>query len=101
MGNKIAKFVLGIVFLVVFNVLFFVFCGTDNTTSVWISYGFIHVAYLFLLITPLFNKGNKGLAVQSMTLYSVSVYYFLVELVAGIIFMSVQQESCVWAFSGR
>ena len=44
---------LDLVFLIVFNVVFFVAGGTDHPASVWISYGFIHFSYIMLLITPI------------------------------------------------
>lgn len=99
MGNKITKVILWVIFLLVFNVLFFVLCGTDNSSSVWTSYGFINVAYLFLFITPLFNKGNNGLAVLSTTLYAVSSLYFIIELLVGIILIVFQPVAVEWIFS--
>ena len=98
MGSKIAKIVLGIIFLAVFNVLFFIIRGTENPSSVWISYGFIQAAYFFLLITPLFNKGNRRLTVLSMDLYSISASYFIVELIVGLVFMNTEQtDGDTWA----
>lgn len=99
MGNSIIKFILGALFLVVFNILFFMLCGTDNVTSTWISYGFIHISYLFLLITPFLGKKEKNLAVLNMNLYSISIAYFLTELVTGLIFIFIQPESYGWALS--
>lgn len=93
MGNKLAKFALEILFLAVFNTLFFVICGTENTTSTWVSYAFIHLAYLFILITPYFNRGTKGLSILGTTLYSISICYFLLELIAGISLIFLQLDS--------
>ena len=98
MGTTIIKGILGSLFLIFFNLLFFILCGTDNNSSTWISYGFIHVAYLFVLITPLFNKENKGKAVLSMTLYTISLFYFFIELLAGIVFICLEPEDTKWTW---
>lgn len=96
MKNKIARFTMEILFLAVFNTLFFVICGTENSTSIWISYGFIHLSYLCILITPYFKRGTKGLSILGTTLYSISFFYFFVELLTGILLMYFQLES-KWA----
>lgn len=46
-------------FLIAFNVLFFMFVDY-RTDSVWVSYGFIHFSYILMLLTPLF----EGVAAQ-------------------------------------
>lgn len=97
MKNKITKLILGSIFLLVFNFLFFLICGTENSISTWISYSFIQVAYLFLLVTPFFNRKNNELAILSMTLYSISVSYFLLELLVGVTFINVQLDGYMWA----
>lgn len=75
--------VLGLLFLILFNVLFFVLRGTDNSTVVWISYGFIHFAYLFVLATPLFTT-NTQREVLNYTLWSQAITYFILELLVGL-----------------
>lgn len=97
MENTIAKIVLKAIFLVVFNLFFFLFCGMENVASVWISYALIHVAYLFILLMPFFNRGNRGQTILSTTLYSVAIGYFLIELLIGTIFICVAPESITWA----
>jgi hypothetical protein len=86
--------ILDLIFLVIFNVLFFILGGVEHNVSVWMSYGFIHFAYLMLLLTPkLFRRGEKSSAVFGFSLYSVSAAYFLVEFVTGITFILVSLES--------
>lgn len=43
---------LDLVFLIAFNLIFFIVSGLTHTISVWISYTFIHISYVmvFLLI---------------------------------------------------
>jgi len=84
---------LDLIFLVIFNAVFFVAGGFAHNVSAWISYGFIHFAYLMLLITPVFICKGKSMAVFGFSLYSVSSVYFLVELVVGVVFILIDPES--------
>lgn len=84
---------LDLVFLIVFNTVFFVTGGTDHTTSVWISYAFIHFAYLMVLVTPFLIRRSSSAAVFGFSIYTISSVYFLVELVVGIVFIFLKQDS--------
>lgn len=84
---------LDLVFLIVFNVVFFVAGGTDHPASVWISYGFIHFAYLMLLVTPFLIRKSTNTAVLGFPLYSISSTYFIVAFVVGLIFIFTHPES--------
>lgn len=84
---------LDLVFLIVFNVVFFVAGGSDHPASVWISYGFIHFAYIILLITPFLIRKPINTAVLRLSLYSISLAYFVVAFVVGLIFIFTHPES--------
>jgi len=84
---------LDLVFLIVFNVVFFVAGGTDHPASVWISYGFIHFAYIMLLITPLLIRKSTNTAVLGFPLYSISSAYFIVAFIAGLVFIFIRSDS--------
>lgn len=96
MKTNILKVIVALVFLVLFNVLFFVLGGTKQSDVNWLSYGFIHAAYLMVLITPLFESKTNGMTVLSASLYLRAISYFFVELVIGLIFIAVQPETIVW-----
>lgn len=96
--TKLLWIVLDLIFLVIFNVIFFVAGGTEHNTSVWISYGFIHFAYLMLLLTPLLIRKGRSSAVFGFSLYSISGVYFLIEFVTGIVFIIVSPENIKVAF---
>lgn len=96
MKKNIFKVLVGLIFLIAFNVLFFLLGGTERTTTEWISYGFIHFAYLCILLTPLFCKNKKGRTVLNASLYLRALIYFVIELIAGITFIAVNPESIVW-----
>jgi len=87
MKKNILWMVLTLVFPLVFNAVFFLAGGTDRKTSVWISYGFIHFAYLMLLLTPVFIRSDKSSAVFGFVLYTTTAAYFLLELVVGTLFI--------------
>ena len=88
--------ILNLIFLIIFNTLFFVLSdknGVGYNASVWISYGFIHFAYLMLMLTPYLIRKGKSSAVFGFSIYSISATYFLVEFVTGIIFILAASES--------
>ena len=94
MNKKSALWILlDLIFLVVFNTVFFTAGGTDHTSSVWISYGFIHFAYLMVLVTPFLIRKSSSAAVFGFSLYSISSTYFLLEFVVGLIFIFLKSES--------
>ena len=82
-------------FLIVFNLLFFMLGNTGDTkTSVWISYGFIHFAYFIFLMTPLMtSKGNNAVADYRRPLYVVTSTYFLTTLLVGVTLILIAPET--------
>jgi len=55
-----------------------------RTDPVWVSYGFIHFAYILLLLTPLLVRRGSADYIYSRPLYAVTASYFLIELAAGV-----------------
>lgn len=84
---------LDLIFLIIFNAVFFVAGGVDHKVSVWISFSFINFAYLMLLITSVLIRKGKSEAVFGFSLYMVSSVYFLVELVVGVVFILINPDS--------
>lgn len=93
MNKSFLQVILGSIFLVVFNVLFFVIGGLEHNVSVWLSYGFIHFAYLMLLLTPGLVSKGKSAAVFGFSLYVISSAYFFIELIIGVIFILLAPDS--------
>lgn len=96
MKSTILRIIISLVFLILFNVCFFLLGGTEHNLSVWISYGFIHLAYLFVLLTPLMTRANRGEAILSGSLWLRTVTYFFLELTVGLVFIFIHPESIVW-----
>lgn len=67
------------VFLIAFNILFFV-NGSAYPTATWICYGFLHFSYLMILLIPAIEAKGKTAYLSALTTYSISLTYFLLEL---------------------
>lgn len=89
------KIALILVFLVAFNAMFFLLCDNKNM-GVWISYGFVHFAFLLLLLTPLLGTKGKGTFILNAAIYTQTISYFIWELIVGSIFVALQLESILW-----
>lgn len=85
--------ILDLIFLIVFNTVFFVMTGFQHPASVWISYGFIHFAYLMVIVTPFLIRKSSSAAVFGFSLYSISSTYFLVEFAVGLVFVILKSDS--------
>ena len=86
-----------LVFLIVFNIVFFVMGGAQHPASVWISYGFIHFAYIMLVITPFLIRKSSSAAVFGFSLYSISSAYFFAAFILGVIFIAAHPENYKWS----
>ncbi len=94
MSKKVLlRILLDLIFLVIFNIVFFVLGGTSHTASVWISYGFVHFAYLMVLATPFLIRKSSSASIFGFSLYSISSTYFLFEFVIGLILIFMNIES--------
>ena len=91
--KRVLWIIVDLVFIIVFNLAFYVVGGIIHEASVWISYSFIHFAYLMLIITPFLVKKSNNTAVLGFPLYSISTTYFLVEFIVGLIFIFVHPQS--------
>ena len=89
MKKKVLWAILDLIFLILFNIIFFVTLGTEHSFVVWFSYGFIHFAYLLLLLSTFMIKPGKESYVFGLSIFTVTGLYFIIELILGsIIIMS-------------
>ena len=91
--KSILYILLDLIFIAVFNTVFFVVGGTDHPSSVWISYGCIHFSYLMVLATPFLTRKSSSSAVFGFSIYSISAVYFFVEFFTGLVFIFVGSDS--------
>jgi len=91
--TKIFWYLLDSIFLIVFNLYFFLLKETDHVTSVWISYASIHFAYFMLLATPYFVRKGSTSADYGRPLFVITTSYFFLALIVGIVFIFISPES--------
>lgn len=84
---------LDLIFLLVFNISFFVISGVEHTLSVWLSYGFIHLSYLMVLLTPVLIRKSSSANLFRLSISAISATYFFVEFIAGLVFIIIESES--------
>jgi len=88
--------ILNSIFLIVFNVFFFTLISSPNKcNSAWIPYGFIHLAYIVFLVTPLFVRRGKYSADYGRPLFLISSLHFLAVLVIGCIFIGININTTI------
>ena len=75
---------IGLIFIAVFNILFFTISHGSHPASVWIAFGFIHLAWLLFVLSPVLTQGKYD-TVRTMPVYRITGVYFLIELVLGIV----------------
>jgi len=81
-------------FLIVFNLLFFMLGDIENfKTSVWICYGFIHFSYILLLFTPLFIRRSSSDYMYRRPPFVVTSIYFLTTLLVGVTLILIAPET--------
>lgn len=85
--TEILWVLLGSLFVGIFNVIFFLAGGTAHPVSVWVSYGFIHFAYLMLAASPFLAPRQAGTAVLRYPLVALSAGYFIAAFILGVIFI--------------
>ena len=82
------SFFIKLILLAVFNVSFFTITKAECTFSMWISYGFIHFAFLMFFLSPLFtrkSRNSRHVAIESIAL--VTAIYFVATLLVGLFFL--------------
>lgn len=92
--KKISFFIFALLFLVVFNAVFWT-VGAENKFSVWISYSFIHIAWLANVIVYLHETATV-IHDRSKTVYPVYIFsasYLAIELLTGIIFVLIAPDN--------
>ena len=90
--TKIFWHLLDLIFLIVFNLYFFLLKGVENPASVWISFASIHFAYLMLLITPFLVRKGSVSADYGRPLFVITTSYFFLALIVGVVFVVISPE---------
>lgn len=86
MRKDIPHIIVYLVFIIVFNVVFFLFKPEETHAGIWISYTFIHLAYIAVVITQVLDKKNKEVTLN-LSSYLISLIYFIIEFIIGVAFI--------------
>lgn len=88
MKIKILYVVLASIFIIIFNILFFILLGKTIDLADMISYGFITLSYILLVVSIYKAKSEKKENVSlGLSICTISVVYFLLELILGVSFL--------------
>lgn len=82
-----------LLFPIIFNILFFLLGGFPSKLSIWVSYLFIHFAYLLWITSPYITPKTKSRSLFGNTLSFVSAIHFVITLIIGMIFILNVPES--------
>lgn len=82
--KKLITILLESIFLIAFNVLFFMNTGFEHSTGTWICYGFLHFSYLMMIFTPFIESKEY---ISKTTSYTISSLYFVCEIVFAFIYL--------------
>ncbi len=93
--TKVFELILNLIFPVVFNLCLFLIGGTQHPLSVWISYGFIHGAYIMNLLTPSLTRKGKSAAIFGLSIAAISWVYFGIEFIVGAVCMLIAAKNYV------
>lgn len=72
--------------LVVFNILFFIWTGSERSSVDWIGYGFMTLSFIILVLTYIFPRKGRGEA-YSLVVPQVAVTYMLLTALLSVILM--------------
>jgi hypothetical protein len=85
------------IFPILFNIAFFAIGGVDRKASVWISWGFIHFAYVTLLLSPRFSQTGRSTAILGIPPIAISGLHFALAFFLGMIFILVSPNGYTMA----
>ncbi len=97
MKKTILWILLDLIFVLIFNTIFFTVGGADHPVSVWLSYGFMHFSYFMVILTPFLLRKSTVSNVLGLSIYSVSSFYFIIEFIVGIVFILIRPDSIIAA----
>lgn len=91
--TQIHWLIVGLVLLCMFNFLFFWLDFNRDYISIWVSYAFIHLAYIQLIAVPFLVPKSKSTHIFLEGIAAISAAYFLTEIVLGSVFILLALES--------
>lgn len=92
MKNKVICLTTSVVFLLSFNIIFFLFKTGSLTESVWCSYAFIHVGCIAFLLACFLENSYKETALK-LSSSAIGLGYFLCAFCVGMVVIFLAPES--------
>ena len=92
MKKNVLWLLIAVILLTAFNAAFFLVTN-ERTSATWISYGDIHIAFLMLFLSLSLVGKEKNKAILNLSLNAVSVIYFIIELLIGVIVISLSPQT--------
>lgn len=86
----------GMILLIACNFLFYMLGGNLEKLSTRLTYIFIHISYVQLIIVPFIVPKSKSTVLFIEQISAVAAGYFLIEFVVGSIFLTMNLDS--WQF---
>lgn len=90
--NNFQSLLFRFLFIIVFNIFFFVLDGNLDNNSVAFAYAYIHLAYFLMVLTPIFARKSKHSVDLIRPINVISGLYFAASLIFGLIIISVQPQ---------
>jgi hypothetical protein len=91
--KQLTTFLAMLLLLLGFNALFFICSGSDNSLSIWISYGYVNYAILL----PFVIAGLKWKRTEfKYVAMSATLIYTAIAFVLGIVLMLIDPANCKW-----
>ena len=84
--SKGVKLIGALVFIILLNIGLFSFANI-TITSFWISWAFIHVAFIITVGILVLSVPEQKKLIFSYSESAITIYYFIIELVAGLVLM--------------
>ena len=84
--NKLLKLVAALVFIALVNVGLFSL-ATIKMTSFWISWAFIHLAFIIFVCIMIFSVSEEKRLMSVYSESAVATYYLIIASIAGFILM--------------
>lgn len=90
-GKGVSVF-LSLLVIGIYNLVFFLKDVPDMSTSLWVSYGFVHLAFIMVIVSIILPSQSKERETYTATNVMVSSIYYFVEMAFSIVILFMQLD---------
>lgn len=87
---RIARYVAA---AVIFNLVFFLVGGIEQTVAGWIAYAFVHIALIISFVAPLYCINYKRIPENLITIYAFAWIYSALAIILNIVLIMIKTDS--------